>query len=219
MTQKFRAVVFDLDGLIFNTEDLYQYVGGVVLRRRGKNFDDELLDQMMGRQPKIALQMMIDYHDLDDSPAALALESEAVFREILDKRLELMPGFSDLLHALEQAKIPKAVATSSGRDFASNVLERFGLEPRFDFVLTSEDVTRGKPEPEIYLTAARRFGVNASEILVLEDSQNGCRAAVAAGAYAVAVPSGRSRFHDFAGVALIADSLADAQIYEALGLV
>jgi len=218
MTQRIRAVVFDLDGLIFNTEDLYQHVGSLVLRRRGKNFDDDLLDQMMGRQPKIALQMMIDYHDLNDSVEQLALESEEVFREILDERLELMPGFIDLMQALEQATIPKAVATSSGRDFTSNVLGRFNLQQRFEFILTSEDVRQGKPEPEVYLTAAQRFGVDPSEMLVLEDSQNGCRAAIASGAFAVAVPTGRSRSHEFDGAALIADTLADRRIYESLGL-
>jgi len=105
VTQRIRAVVFDLDGLIFNTEDLYQHVGSVVLRRRGKNFDDDLLDRMMGRHPKIALQMMIDYHDLNGSVEQLALESEEVFREILDERLKLMPGFADLMQSLEQATI------------------------------------------------------------------------------------------------------------------
>ena len=218
MTRRTRAVVFDLDGLIFNTEDLYQYVGSVVLQRRGKNFDDELLDRMMGRQPKIALQIMIDYHDLDDIVEQLELESGEVFLEILDERLELMPGFADLLQSLEQATIPRAVATSSGREFTTNVLRRFNLQQRFEFVLTSEDVRQGKPEPEVYLTAAQRFGIDCSEMLVLEDSQIGCRAAVAAGAFAVAVPTGRSRSHDFAGASLIADTLADRKIYEALGL-
>ncbi len=74
-----------------------------------------------------------------------------------------------------------------------NVLSRFELEPRFQFILTCDDVREGKPNPEIYLRAAQRFGLSAEQMLVLEDSQNGCRAAVASGAYAVAVPGGHSR--------------------------
>ncbi len=213
-----RAVVFDLDGLMFNTEDLYQYVGGEVLRRRGKVFDHQLLDQMMGRVPQVALQLMIDYHRLPDTVAGLASEGEQIFAEILDARLELMPGLSALLASLERAHIPKAIGTSSGPAFVQKVLSRFELGPRFQFILTCEDVSQGKPNPEIYLTAAERFGVRPEELLVLEDSQNGCRAAVASGAFAVAVPSGHSHTHDFTGAALVAQTLADPRIYRALGL-
>jgi pseudouridine 5'-phosphatase len=100
----------------------------------------------------------------------------------------------------------------------TEVLSRFELLPRFEFVLSAEDVTEGKPHPEVYLTAARRLQRAPAEMLVLEDSQNGCNAAVAAGAYVVAVPGGHSLRHDFSGVQWIADSLADAHIYEVLGL-
>ena len=92
VVSQLRAVVFDLDGLMFNTEELYQYVGGEILRRRGKTFDADLLDKMMGRQPQTALQYMIDWHGLDATPAELAAEGEQVFATILDTRLECMPG-------------------------------------------------------------------------------------------------------------------------------
>jgi HAD superfamily hydrolase (TIGR01509 family) len=161
---------------------------------------------------------MIDYHQLDATVEQLAAENEEVFVAILDQRLELMPGVSDLLAALEQAKLPKAIATSSGPAFVANVLGRFKLGPRFQFILTCDDITHGKPDPEIYLKAARRFELDPSEMLVLEDSQNGCRAAVAAGAFAVAVPAGHSRTHDFHGARLVIDTLADPRLYAVLGL-
>jgi HAD superfamily hydrolase (TIGR01509 family) len=213
-----QAVVFDLDGLMFNTEELYQEVGGELLRRRGHIFTGELLDQMMGRPSRVALQIMIDWHGLRDTTEQLADETDEIFAGILDTRLEMMPGLSDLLAALEQASLPKAIATSSRRRFLTNVLARFDLEPRFAFTLTAEDVINGKPDPEIYQTAARRFGLEPGQILVLEDSQNGCLAAAAAGTIAVAVPGGHSRRHDFSGATLIADSLADPRIYGLLGI-
>ncbi len=77
---KLKAVIFDLDGLMFNTEELYQYVGGRLLKRRGKEFDDELLDKMMGTPQRVALQLMIDYHGLDATVADLSRETEEVFR-------------------------------------------------------------------------------------------------------------------------------------------
>jgi HAD superfamily hydrolase (TIGR01509 family) len=211
-----RAVVFDLDGLMFNTEELYQGVGTELLRRRGKDFPPELLNRMMGRPGRVSLQMMIDWHKLPDTVQQLADETEDIFGSILDTRLAMMPGLEDLLASLEVAGIPKAVATSSGRKFTTNVLGRFQLEPRFKFLLTAEDVVEGKPHPEIYLTAAKRLGVEPTHMVVLEDSQNGCRAAVSSRAIAVAVPGGHSRTHDFTGAALVIDSLADPRLYELL---
>ncbi|HZZ28291.1 MAG TPA: HAD family phosphatase [Pirellulales bacterium] len=215
-SQRFQAVVFDLDGLLFNTEELYNFVGVELLGRRGKDFPPELLQQIMGRPQPVALQLMIDWHALDATVEILLAETEVVFAEILDERLEFMPGAKALLAALETAGIPKAIATSSGRKFTRNILGRFQLEPRFAFVLTCENVTHGKPHPEIYLQAAQQFGIPPAEMMVFEDSQNGCRAAVAAGAFAVAVPNGPSAQHDFTGAALIADSLTDPRIYTAL---
>ena len=129
-----------------------------------------------------------------------------------------MPGLLALLDVLEHNEIPKAVATSSGREFVHDVLTRCQIRERFQFILTAEDVVEGKPHPEIYLQAAERFGIPPRQMLVLEDSQNGCNAAVAAGALVVAVPGGHSRRHNFQGVDLIADSLADERIYALLGI-
>ena len=212
------AVVFDLDGLIFNTEEIYQEVGRQVLARRGKTFDGPLLDQMMGRPPQVALQLMIDWHRLDVTVDELARESEAEFMSLLASRLAPMPGLVELVDALDAARIPKAIATSSTRGFAVHALERYDLLRRFQFVLTCEDIVEGKPHPEIYLKAAERLRLAPDRMMVLEDSHNGCRAAVAAGALAVAVPAGHSQTHSFPGARLVADTLRDRRIYELLGL-
>lgn len=213
-----RAVVFDLDGLMFNTEELYQEVGSEILRRRGHEFTQTLLDQMMGRPSAMALQIMIDTHGLSATVADLLAETDEIFPAILKARLAPMPGLIELLAALEKNNIPKGIATSSRRSFVENVLGVFQFAPRFKPILTSEDITHGKPHPEIYLKAAAGLGLSPGEILVLEDSQNGCKAAVAAGAVAVAVPGDHSRGHDFTGARLVAETLADRRIYELLGL-
>ncbi len=211
------AVVFDLDGLLVNTEELYQHVGSEMLRRRGRTFDADLLDAMMGRPQKVALGIMIEWHGLDDTVETLAAETKVIFESLLDDRLRPMPGAVALVEHLVARGLPRGVATSSGPDFAHDVLGRVGLLDRFGFVLTSADVTQGKPHPEIYETAAGRLGVRPERMLVLEDSAAGCRAAVAAGAGAVAVPGGHSRRHDFTGARLVAESLADPRIHALLG--
>jgi HAD superfamily hydrolase (TIGR01509 family) len=210
--QPIRAVVFDLDGLLVNTEELYQCVGTELLRRRGRSFGPDLLDAMMGRPQRVALAVMIEWHGLSDTVETLASETREIFVGLLDTRLEAMPGAVPLVRSLAERGVPRAVATSSGPDFAHDVLARVGLRELFGFVLTSADVVHGKPDPEIYLTAARRLAVEPAAMLVLEDSQAGCRAAVTAGAVTVAVPGGHSRRHDFSGARFVAESLADPRI-------
>jgi HAD superfamily hydrolase (TIGR01509 family) len=201
---------------MFNTEELYHEVGATILARRGKQITPELLDQMMGRQAHAALSVMIDWHQLEATPAELAAESAEIFVDLLPTRLQPMPGLLTLLDALEAANIPKAIATSSSRPFLEKALSLFHLEPRFAFTLTAEDIEHGKPAPDIYLLAAERHGVAPGAMMVLEDSQNGCQSAVAAGAYTVAVPHGQSMQHKFPGVQFIAASLDDRRIDAAL---
>ena len=211
-SSRIAAVAFDLDGLLVNTEELYQHVGTELLRRRGHSFEPELLDAMMGRPQQVSLKIMIEWHGLTDTIEMLATETGEIFVSLLDTELRTMPGALELLDLLDARGIARGVATSSGPDFAHDVLGRMGIWDRFAFVLTSADVTHGKPHPEIYQTAAQRLAVDPGAMLVLEDSQAGCKAAVAAGAVAVAVPGGHSRRHDFTGAVFVAETLADPRI-------
>lgn len=212
-----RAVVFDMDGLMFNTEDVYTEVGTLMLARRGHEFTPELKHKMMGTRPQPGFELLIRECNLSDTWEELATESNRLFLELVGDRIQPMPGLMDLLDALEAAGIPKAIGTSSTGELVHACLGSFDLEPRFEFILCAEDIVNGKPHPEIYLTAAKRLAVSPTEMMVLEDSQNGCLAAVAAGAFAVAVPGDHSREHDFSRASLVIDSLADPRLYEALG--
>ena len=213
-----KAVVFDLDGLMFNTEDIYLQVGSEVLRRRNKQFTPELVDAMMGLRPAQAIARMIEWHNLTDSVEQIEKESRDIFTPLLDTQLAPMPGLIALLDAIELADIPKAIATSSSRRFAEEVLGRFDLIERFAFLLSAEDVHHGKPDPEIYQLAASRLGITTTAMLVLEDSQTGLTAAVASGACAVAVPGIHSARHDFSQATWIASGLSDPKIYALLSL-
>jgi HAD superfamily hydrolase (TIGR01509 family) len=215
-TTKLRAVVFDLDGLLVNTEDLYEQAGETVLRRRGKTYDAELREQMMGRPVADAIQLMIDCHSLSDPLENLMCECKEVLDALMATSLAPMPGVEQFLGELAAKDIPIAVATSATPEYAEHVLTTLGLKNRFRFILTAQDIHRGKPDPEIYRLAAAHLGIPPSQMMVLEDSGNGCRAAVAAGAYTVAVPNRHTRDHKFEGVKLIADTLADPRILGAL---
>lgn len=213
-----RAVVFDMDGLMFNTEEVYFRVGAELCRRRGHVYSRELSQAMMGLPPQPCFETMIRWLGLREDWQAIAAESQEIYLGILDEAIAPMPGLTELLGAVERAGLPKAVCTSSSREAVDRCLGYFQLAPRFAFVLTSEDITHGKPHPEIYLLAARRFGIAPREMVVLEDSQIGCRAAAAAGALTVAVPGEHSREQDFGVAHLVADGLGDPRLYAAIGL-
>ena len=214
-----KAVAFDLDGLMFNTEDVYWKVGCELMRRRGKEYTEELSHAIMGRPPQVCFETMIEWHSLDDTWEAMAAESEKVFVTLLGEGVDAMPGMYALLESLEKASLPKAICTSSSPEVVDAVLTRFSMRPRFEFVLTAADITHGKPNPEIYQKAAARFGIEPRHMLVLEDSQTGTLAAAASGAFTVSVPAGLSRNHDFDAADLVAESLEDPRIFEVLGLV
>jgi len=213
-----RAVVFDMDGLMFDSESIYTMVGTELMGRRGLEFTAELKDQMMGLPPEPTFKVMIAYHNLTEEWDELAAESDKIFVSLLDEHLEEMPGLWELLDSLEAAGIPKAIATSSNSRLTDEVLSRYNLQSRFEFILTSKDITHGKPHPEVYLKAAEQFNLPPSEILVLEDSRHGCTAAIAAGTFTVAVPGHHSREQDFSDASLVIDGLGDPRLYEVLGI-
>ena len=217
MQTKIRAVVFDMDGLMFNTEDLYDQVGDILLQRRGLSYSLELKLEMMGLPGPEAFQVMKDRCGLSDSVSELQQETDVIFQSLLPDQIAKMPGLDDLLERIEKVALPKAVATSSHRQFAKQALGFFDLQPRFEFVLTGDDVDKGKPNPDIYLLAADKLNVRPSEMLVLEDSKVGSTAAKAAGAYTVAVPTRHSLDADFSHVDFVASSLADKHIADLVG--
>ncbi len=206
--RKIQAVAFDLDGLMFNTEDLYDETLQVLMSRRGRTFSRELKLQMMGLPGVEAAQVLIQACELRDQPQDLLAEAHQHLAGLLPGRLQPMPGLLELLEIIDEAGLPKSIATSSSPVFAQTALTISGLKDRFEFVLTTEDVARGKPNPDIYLESAKRHGVVPSSMLVLEDSLIGSRAAAAAGTIAVAVPGHHSEHQVFDHVAYRFDSLA-----------
>lgn len=213
-----RGVVFDLDGLIFNTEALFFRVASEMLRDRGKEFTTEIMRAMIGRQPRESGLTMKLMSGLDDEPEALMAEAKRRFEGLIDSAVHPMPGLIALLGHLNVRGLPLAVGTSSGRAYAERLLKGHRLRDRFEFVLCREDVRRHKPDPEIYRTAAERFGLEPAEVLVLEDTPTGLAAAKAAGAFAVGVPHDHSPASDLAEADLIVGSLEDPALLARIDL-
>lgn len=211
-----RAVVFDLDGLMLNTEDIFELAGVELLARRGMVMTDEIRHGMMGRRPVDAFTVLQKMTGITDRMEDLMLETKVLFESIAVNRLAMMPGLLEFMALIDESKLPRAVATSSPRAYMTHLLEKFRLLHRFDATLTAEDVVNGKPHPEIYLTAAKCLNVDPSEMLVLEDSETGTRAAAAAGAYVVSIPSRHTDFGDFSMSKLVIPSLLDERLHQLL---
>ncbi|MEM9644187.1 MAG: HAD-IA family hydrolase [Planctomycetota bacterium] len=212
VSPKIRGVALDMDGLLFDTEKLYFDVGDEVLRKRGHRFSVELQDRMMGRVGTNAMQQMIDFHQLDDTPEQLLEESDELFMKRLHSELRPMPGLTPWMQHLATSGLPHGLATSSRRQFVDVILPTVSWRSQLQYVLTGDDVIQGKPHPEIYLRAAEAMQINPEEMLVLEDSGNGTAAAVAAGAFTVAIPSEHTTNQDFSGANLVATSLSDERL-------
>lgn len=213
---KISAVAFDMDGLLINTEELYFDVFEELMQRRGQHYTHELRRSMMGLPSPRAFEVLIAQARLTESIDELEQECEEIFSGVLPDRLAVMPGVLELLDRIERNGLPHCVATSSKRSFADDCLAAVGVWERFDFIITAAEVAHGKPSPDIYLAAAARMGVAPECMLVLEDSQNGARAGIAARACTIAVPGEHSRDHDFTGAYRVVSSLSEAAIHELL---
>ncbi|TWT69696.1 HAD family hydrolase [Crateriforma conspicua] len=209
---KICGVALDMDGLLFDTEKLYWAVGDEILIRRGHRFSQPLQDRMMGRVGVAAMQQMIDFHSLNDDPVDLLAESEQLYAVQLDKGPDPMPGLQQWIDTLKRSGLPFGLATSSRRKFVDRILPTVSWAGDLHFILSGDDVTRGKPDPQIYQMAADQMGIDPTTMLVLEDSGNGTAAAVASGAVTVSVPSCHTKNQDFAGAHLVADSLVDPRL-------
>jgi HAD superfamily hydrolase (TIGR01509 family) len=214
-----RSVVFDLDGLLVDTEPIFAEAARRLIVRVGRIPSPDVLRSMMGTPARQALQLLCDHYQLTHTIEELAEEGTRLFLELLGKEpAPLLPGVRELLDRLERKGLPKAIATSSSADYVERILKPHGLRQRFAFALTCDDIQRGKPHPEIYKKAAERFGHPPAEMVVLEDSPNGLRAAQAAGARCVVVPHGLVPLEEVAAADAIVTSLAAPRLAELLGV-
>jgi HAD superfamily hydrolase (TIGR01509 family) len=211
-----QAVALDMDGLTLNTEDLYEEVGLELMARRGKSYRDEVRQQMMGLPAPQAYAVLIQAEGLTESWQELQKESNAIFETILSERVQPMPGLLELLDELDRLALPRCIATSSTASFAKQALGFAGVLPRIDFILTPDDVSHGKPAPDIYCLAAKRMNTQPERMLVLEDSSIGTMAGVRSGAHVISVPSRHTHRGSFQGAKHIVPSLSHASIFDAL---
>jgi HAD superfamily hydrolase (TIGR01509 family) len=182
------AVVFDLDGIIVDSEHVWDEVRQQLAEERGGRWNEQASRDMMGMSSPEWSRYMHDVIGLAEPPEEINAEVvrrlEAVYRE----RLPLIPGAVEAVEQLA-ASLPLGLASSSNRELIDFVLEVSGLARHFTATVSSEEVARGKPAPDVYLEAARRLGVRPERCAAVEDSEAGIRSAKAAGMRVLAVPN------------------------------
>jgi HAD superfamily hydrolase (TIGR01509 family) len=182
------AVVFDLDGIIVDTEHVWDDVRQQLAEERGGRWHDDASRDMMGMSSPEWSRYMHDVIGLPDSPEEINAEvvrrMEAGYRE----SLPLIPGAVEAVERLA-ARWPLGLASSSNRELIDLALESSGLARHFRATASSEEVPRGKPAPDVYLEAARRLGVRPDRCTAVEDSENGILSAKAAGMRVLAIPN------------------------------
>jgi len=177
--------LFDLDGLLINSEELYLKANRVYFSQFGFEFTEELHKQGTGK--KFA-EWIKTVTDIEVDGETILAERNKVYFELAKTDLHLMAGAKTVLeYAKSHGKT--AMVTSSNQDYVDFVLEHTGIGDYFELFITGDQVSKGKPDPEGYLTAAKQLGVQPDTCIVFEDAPNGVEAGINAGMKVVAVPS------------------------------
>lgn len=182
------AVVFDLDGVLIESEEIWDDVRERYIRERGGRYDDEAQRAMMGMSSTEWSRYIHEELGIAATPVEINADVVRLMEARYRERLPLVPGAVEAVQEIA-ATYPLAVASSSNRELIDAVLELSGLAMSFRATVSSEEVTRGKPAPDVYLEAARRLGVPPESCIAVEDSHNGIRSAKAAGMRVVAIPN------------------------------
>jgi HAD superfamily hydrolase (TIGR01509 family) len=182
------AVVFDLDGVLLDTEELWDEARRRLAEERGARWPDDAQRAMMGMSSPEWSRYMHDVIGLTESPEQISAEVvrrlEALYRE----RLPLVPGALEAVRRIG-ADWPLGIASSSNRPLIDLFLELTDTRELFRATVSSEEVEQGKPAADVYVEAARRLGVDPARCVAIEDSENGIRSATAAGLRVVAIPN------------------------------
>jgi HAD superfamily hydrolase (TIGR01509 family) len=183
-----QAVVFDLDGVILQTEEVWDEVRGGYVRDQGGRYDEQAQRDMMGMSAPEWSRYLHDQRGVPGTPEQISADVVRLMEARYRVELPLIPGAREAVERLA-ARWPLGLASSSNRRLIDVALELARLEPFFRATVSSEEVARGKPAPDVYLEAARRLGLAAEKCAAVEDSHSGIRSARAAGMRVVAIPN------------------------------
>ncbi|MCH7616696.1 MAG: HAD family phosphatase [Chloroflexi bacterium] len=182
---RYRAVVFDLDGVLWDGEPLYLEAFNVVLRPLGQEVTAADYEQIIGSSVEAAWEWVIGRFELSGPPEQFYAAYDATVLDLLAQPVEPLPGARETIARLKSIPVPVGLASASLRQWVDATLAGIGLAGEFEATVSASEVKRAKPAPDMYLKAAEKLGVPASDCIAIEDTRTGVASARAAGMYVV----------------------------------
>jgi len=206
---RYKAAIFDMDGVIIDSEPMHREVTYHLTKELGFSITDSEYDALAGRITSDTFQYLKERHGFQASVEGIPGRYDKLYMERLREGFgdKLIPGVGPLIESLHADGIPLAVASSAPMKFIEMILNTFKLLAYFDAVVSCDKLARPKPAPDIFLEAAGRLGVLPEYCMVIEDSENGVAAAKAAGMYCVGFRNPASGAQDLTRADLVLDSL------------
>ncbi len=204
---RFAAAIFDMDGVLVDSEPLHLRATQAALGPRGASYTERDNRAFFGATDAELLRVLRILFDIATPTAALVEAKMAHLLALVRTDARPLPGIPHVPRWFHEEGLPVALASSSARPVIDAVLDTLGLEALFPVVVSGDEVPRGKPAPDGFLLAARRLAVEPGRCLVIEDSRNGVLAAKAAGMVVAAVPCRATRHEDFSPADLVLGSL------------
>lgn len=194
----FGAVIFDMDGVLVNSEPFYVEVEQTNFRQLGLEISEEEHQTYQGTATDRMWQLIKERHGIDHPVEELVAMTNSLVTPYFNslKKMEPMPGVKNLIEKLKEKGVLPALASSSYADVIEIILQKTGLKKYFDVVVSSQMAGASKPEPDIFLLTAKKLGVLPEKCVVIEDSTNGIKAAKAAGMYCIAFAGPGSELQD-----------------------
>lgn len=202
-----KAVIFDMDGVMIDSEPLWEKTEKIMMANRGLVYTPVYREKIVGLGQKDSAILLKDTFGLEDETEEIINSRISILLDIYDEELELVSGLESLLESLSDSPLKVALASSSPIRVINFVLDKFELGKYFDPVVSGDMVENGKPNPDIYLHTAGLMGLNPTECVVIEDSINGVVSAKAADMNCIAVPDKRLDPSGFKKADVIMDEL------------
>ncbi len=209
---KIDAIVYDVDGTLINSEPLHVEAWKKTLIEYGRTISElssEFLNTMAGKKPIVIAQGMVTELNINTSAEQFLNEKAALFFSMAQKSLEAMPGAIESVDRLSEAGFRLAIGTSLDREFLDVVLNKFNIAEKFEVIVTGNEITKGKPDPETYFKVFEKLNLKPASCVVLEDARTGVEAAKASGALCIGVENVNAEPQDLSLADLIIHSLSE----------
>lgn len=209
-----RAIVFDMDGVLIDSEPLHLLAYQRFLADFGLTFLEEDNHKFLGMKDVDCAKHLLERHKLEMTALEFVAKKEEMLHKLFVEQLTIQPGVIKTLENAHRLNVPRVIASSATMPTIELVVELTSTRKYFAHLCSGDEVPNGKPAPDVFLLAAQRLGVHPCECLVIEDTFNGVCAAKAAGMMCIAIPCQSTRHQDFAHADLVLNSMDEVELEE-----